>query len=72
MRSFQDARGETWDAAIERGSYGAHFLIFAERRGGALRRGVLAAATFADAQGELAGLSEADLRTRLAAAEPWT
>jgi len=71
MRSFDDGRGETWDVAIERASYGAHFLIFAGRRTGELCRAMLGASTFDEAQRELAALSEAGLRERLAAAEAW-
>ena len=71
MRSFEDAHGGIWDAAVERASYGAHFLIFAGRRTGELRRAMLGAATFDEAQRELAALSETDLRERLAAADAW-
>jgi len=71
MRSFDDDRGATWDVALERGSYGAYFLIFAQRSGGDLRRTTLAASTFAEAQQEFAGLTLAGLRARLAAADPW-
>lgn len=71
MRSFEDVGGRTWDVALERGSYGAYFLIFAERRGGELRRLTLAASTYADAQVEFAGLTDDGLRAQLASAERW-
>lgn len=71
MRSFTDAEGALWDAAIERESYGACRLIFARRIGHELRHLLLEASTFEAARRELDDLSEADLRERLARAEPW-
>lgn len=71
MRSFEDENGGTWDVAIERASYGTHLLIFAHRGTGALRRGMLEASTFEQAQREFEALSAAGLRARLERADPW-
>ena len=71
MRSFEDERGHTWDVALQPESYGSYRLIFARRQGRELRHALLASSTFDEAQREFAGLNEAALRERLAAAEVW-
>ncbi len=72
MRTIGDTNGRLWDVAVAQASYGAHYLVFAARAGGELRKSALVAANSIDAEQELARLSDSDLRGRLAQAEPWS
>lgn len=71
MRSFTDAEGRAWDALVGRESWGAAVLLFSPRAGSGVRVAPLAAETPRDAERELAGLPEEELRERLAASRPW-
>lgn len=52
-------------------SYGNMVLLFTAEGSGELRRLVLAAASRLEAEGQLAGWSEDELRLRLRHARPW-
>jgi len=69
MRSFVDERGERWEVAVGKESYGNLVLLFTS--GDRIRRLVLAATSRLEAEGELVSLSEVELRARLASAEWW-
>lgn len=71
MRSFTDAEGRAWDAMVGRESWGGSVLLFSPRAGRDVRVAPLAAETTREAEQELAELSEAELRERLAASRPW-
>lgn len=71
MRTFTDAEGHPWQAALLDGSWGAVFLVFSRAGDATVRKGDMAAANLAEAQAQLALLDEAGLRAALAAAEPW-
>ena len=73
MRTFDDAQGARWQAALMEGSYGSVELIFGRISGGqALHRTLDGeAANLAEAAQRLADLDEADLRAWLAEAAPW-
>lgn len=71
MRRFHDADGLEWTVALSTGSYGSVTLMFAAAADTAIYWTALEAATAAEAQDLLDGLSDADLRERLARAEQW-
>lgn len=73
MRRFHDPQGTEWTVALSRGSYGSVTLVFAATGDtGRIYWSALEAATAAEGHGMLAGLSEAQLRERLAGAQPYT
>ncbi len=71
MRSFTDENDQEWDATLGRESWGNFVLLFARREGGEVRKAMLASETVLDAQAELDALTDAELRERLAASQPW-
>ena len=71
MRTFEDAAGRQWDAAVHEESYGVERLLFAPRGGGTLRSWVLDANGRYEAEQQLLRLTDEELRTLLAQAEPW-
>lgn len=71
MRSFDDARGERWQAALLEASYGNIALVFSPMRGNEVRQLLMPAETLVDAQAQLAALDEAGLRAMLDDARPW-
>ena len=71
MRSFDDARGERWQAALLEASYGNIALVFSPLRGNEVRQLLMAAETLLDAQAQLAALDEAGLCAMLDEAHPW-
>ncbi|HEX7043255.1 MAG TPA: hypothetical protein VF203_01450 [Burkholderiales bacterium] len=71
MRTFQDASGQLWDAAVQEESYGVERLLFAPRGGGTLRSWVLDANSRYEAEQQLLRLSDEELRGLLAQSEPW-
>jgi len=71
MRRFTDADGNDWDAQVGRESYGLHVVLFMAPGSGEVRQTMLAADTWLAAEDELEGLTEDELRERLAAATPW-
>jgi hypothetical protein len=70
MRTIQDENGHIWDVAVAAASYGMHYLVFAVRGERDIRQVPMIASTLFDAERELAALTEEELRTRLANAEP--
>lgn len=71
MRSFTDEQGRTWDAVPGRESWGTVVLLLSPREGSGARVAPLASDTVRDAEQELADMSEAALRERLAESRPW-
>ena len=71
MRIFEDAEGRSWDAMLGRGSWGSLVLLFSLRGDNENRTADLAAETVRQAEQEVAGLSDDELRERLADSKPW-
>lgn len=73
MRTFNDAQGASWQAALVEGSYGSVELIFGRIRGGQVLHRTLdgEASTPSEAAQRLADLDEDGLRAWLAEATPW-
>jgi hypothetical protein len=71
MRSFDDIRGERWQAALLEASYGNIALVFSPMHGSEVRQLLMLADTLVDAQAQLAALDEAGLRAMLDDARPW-
>lgn len=72
MRSFVDPRGTTWQAALLDASYGNVLIIFSPLQGSDVRQHLMDADNLAQAEGQLAGLTDHDLQGLLDNAEPWT
>lgn len=72
MRAFQDHTGCLWDVAVAQQSYGSLLLIFSPRSGGEIRQAPLSASTQAEAEGELIGMSEEQLRAELHRSAAWS
>ena len=70
MRTFKGNDGRVWDVAVQQASYGAHYLLFAARGSDEIRQALMAASTHIDAERELAGLSDEDLKSRLSGLRP--
>ncbi|WP_322996852.1 hypothetical protein [Castellaniella sp.] len=71
MRSFNDASGQQWDAALLDASYGNILLIFSARRGQDNRQLLLAAENQAQAEAQLAAYSDDELCAQLNQAQAW-
>lgn len=74
MRTFDDAQGRSWQAALMDASYGGVVLVFG-RIGGSevLQKNLEANVTnITAAEALLAGLDDAGLRAFLAEAVPWS
>ena len=71
MRGFQDALGATWEVTTGKESWGTLVLLFSPRAGGEPRKTVLAVETAYEAERALDGMSDDDLRARLADSVPW-
>jgi hypothetical protein len=72
MRTFADADGSRWSVTIGRESWGSFVLLFTPVTGGATTKAMIAGETALDAERALEGLTEAELRARLAESVPWT
>lgn len=73
MRRFTDATGRDWEVVAGRESWGALFAIFVPvGRDDAVRQTPLSASSYEDANRELGGLEESDLRDLLRRSEPKT
>lgn len=73
MRRFTDATGRDWEVVAGRESWGALFAIFVPvGRDGAVRQTPLSASSYEDANRELGGLEEPELRDLLRRSEPKT
>lgn len=70
MRTITSDDGRLWDVAVQPASYGAHYLLFAARGSEELRQALMSAANQIEAERELAELSDAQLKSRLATLEP--
>ena len=71
MRGFLDAAGSAWDVTTGKESWGTLVLLFSPRAGGDPRKTVLAVETAYDAERMLEGMSDDELRARLADSVPW-
>ena len=71
MRSFTDHDGKHWDVTVGKESYGNLVLLFAERRGNAIRKRLMDAHTHLDAARELEEMTDRELADRLQDAVPW-
>jgi len=71
MRTFDDAHGQAWQAALLEASYGQLWLVFSPMGGGELRQCPCPASGRAEAQAALASCAVADLRAWLDAATSW-
>ena len=71
MRVIEDAEGRSWDALVGRGSWGSLVILFSLRGDNENRTSDLASETVRQAEQELAALTDAELRERLAASRPW-
>lgn len=70
MRSFDDDRGEHWQAAVLDASYGGAVLVFSTFGSTTILKSTLHPANLADAEQMLAMMDEAALRNTLAEAVP--
>ena len=71
MRSFDDALGNTWQAALLEGSYGNILIAFSPTHGEGVRQCALDAANRAEAEQCFAALDDGGLCALLDEAEPW-
>lgn len=71
MRSFDDAQGNHWQAALMDASYGSTVVVFSCAGSGVLRKAVLDAENMRLAEEQLAGLDDSQLRDLLGQSEPW-
>ena len=71
MRTFCDDVGRLWEVAVGRASYGTQMLIFSRREGQEIRQVIMDANSPLDAENELNGLGDEDLRRRLDRSEEW-
>ncbi len=71
MRSFTDAEGKAWQAALLDASYGNICLLFSPLRGNDIRQHPMPADNMAEAEEQFAGLDDDALRALLAGAGPW-
>lgn len=71
MRTFEDTRGQAWQAALLEGSYGQLWLVFSPMGGGELRQCPSLAPGRAEAQAALASCAVAELQAWLGSATPW-
>lgn len=71
MRTFEDATGRRWQAALMDASYGSVVLVFSPLTGDGIRQMLMPAENLAVAQEQMAGFDTARLRDLLAEADPW-
>lgn len=71
MRSFDDAQGQRWQAALLEASYGHVMLVFSPLQGTEVRQCLMTADNMADAEIELASIDDAGLCIRLTQARAW-
>ena len=71
MRTFDDALGNGWQAAVLEASYGSVSLVFSATQGEGMRHIAMPAENLMEALAQLAGMDEPALCELLAAAEPW-
>lgn len=71
MRTFDDPQGQAWQAALLDASYGNISLIFSPLKGSDIRQQEMPADNMEEAQAQFAALSDDELRSLLAEAQPW-
>lgn len=72
MRSFDDALGNRWEAALLDASYGSIMLVFSSfHDGGDIHQQLMPAENMAEAEAQLASFGEEELRTLLSQSQPW-
>ncbi|TAN03594.1 MAG: hypothetical protein EPN40_00545 [Rhodanobacteraceae bacterium] len=71
MRSFEDAEGGHWQAALMEASFGNVLMIFSRIGGDGVLQKPLDAANYHEAEQLLADANEGQLRNLLAGAQPW-
>lgn len=71
MRSFDDAQGGHWQAALMEASFGNVLMVFSRIGADGVLHKPLEAANFREAEQLLAGADEPRLRALLAEAKPW-
>ncbi|HEU0277790.1 MAG TPA: hypothetical protein VFQ95_08220 [Rhodanobacteraceae bacterium] len=71
MRSFDDAAGHHWQAALMQASFGNVLMVFSRIGDDGIYKKPLATATLDEAEQLLAGADTAALQAMLAEAEPW-
>lgn len=71
MRSFDDADGAPWQAALLHGSYGSILLVFSPLSAGDIRQLPLQSENLAAAEALVRSLDTDGLRRLLGEAEPW-
>jgi len=72
MRSFSDTTGHVWQAAVGHESHGSMVMLFSRLGSFEVLKSTLESSNRLDAENEIAGLSEAELCSRLRTAEPWS
>ncbi|MGH8182122.1 MAG: hypothetical protein ACREPH_00490 [Rhodanobacteraceae bacterium] len=71
MRSFDDAEGGHWQAALMEASFGNVLVIFSRIGGDGVLQKPLDSANYLEAEQWLASAGSAQLRALLAEAKPW-
>ncbi|OOG49889.1 hypothetical protein [Polaromonas sp. C04] len=71
MRSFDDAQGNQWQAALLEASYGSYLVVFSRTGGDEVLKNELNASSLIEAEQLLAAMDEAGVRATLAGAVPW-
>ncbi len=71
MRSFDDAQGNQWQAALPEASYGSFLVVFSRTGGDEVLKNELNATSLIEAEQLLAAMDEASARATLAGAVPW-
>jgi len=71
MRTFDDANGAPWQAALLHGSYGNILLVFSPLSAGDIRQLPLPSENLAEAEALVTSLDAEGLRRLLGQAEPW-
>ena len=71
MRSFDDASGNRWEAALLEASYGSIVLVFSLLHGDDIRQQLMPAEHMAEAEAQLASFHDEDLRALLSQSQPW-
>ncbi len=71
MRTFIDANGRDWQAALLETSYGNVVLIFSPLQENIIRKWVMPTPNMVAADQYLTGLNDTELLALLAESEPW-
>ncbi len=72
MRSFDDAQGNHWQAALLEASYGTVLVVFSRDGGDEVLKNELDATHLMEAEQWLSEMDETGLRATLAGAVPWS